>query len=580
MFKILFLCSGNSGRSLMAQEFAKYYAPAGISIVSASDKYYKLNEYAITVMNEMNYKIPSQNMVILDDLVSETFDIVITLCNKAREMCPEFPGSPAKIHWPLVDPSSKRDKAESLMSFRIVRDEIKSRVMSLFKHGFVNSIREIRLTLGSLLNNLTDGVMAHDVERRIFFFNKSAEKITGFSNEDVIGKDCHEVFPNKFCGGDCSFCDERRSSSNKLHYHRTFRRKSGEQRNLEMTVVNLKPPNNMASGALVVFRDISEVIHLRKRLENSRGFNGIIGRHPSMTRVYKIIRELADVKVPILIQGETGSGKDLVANALHQLSSRSASPFVPINCGALPEGTLESELFGHVRGAFTGAIRDRKGRFEIAEGGTIFLDEIGEVSPAMQVKLLRVLQEKCFVPVGGEKVVNVDARVICATNRDLKLLTQQGLFREDLYYRLAVVPINLPSLREKTSDIILLAEHFLDKYSADIGKRVTEISKEAQEVLLNYRWPGNVRELSNAIQYAMIKCDNSDGLIESHHLPPEVLETDKFSSQSKKGRPQKVDLEDIEDAMERTDGNKAKAAKLLGISRTTLYRIIEAKSVT
>ena len=492
MFRILFLCTGNSGRSTIASEFSKKIAPDGIEILAASDKKYNLHPDALLVMEESDFDFPKRNKIALNDILSESFDIVITLCNRAREMCPEFPGSPAKLHWPLIDPSNKKDPKESLMAFRLVRDDIKSKVRSLFNNGFINSIREMRLTFGSLLNNLTDGVMAHDMDRKIFFFNKAAEKITGYSYKDVIGKDCHKVFPNKFCGGDCSFCDERGFTSSKIHYPRIFKRKSGEERNLEMTVVNLKPPGNMVSGALVVFRDISEVVHLRKRLDNTRGFKGIIGKHPSMTRIYRIIEEIADVQVPILIQGETGSGKDMVAAALHQHSKRSSGPFVPINCGALPEGTLESELFGHVKGAFTGAIRDRKGRFELSEGGTIFLDEIGEVSSSMQVKLLRVLQEKCFVPVGGEKTIKMDARVICATNRDLKVLTKQGLFREDLYYRLAVMPISLPSLRDRVSDIILLAEHFLDKYSLEIGKKVTDISDSAEEVLLKYNWPGNV----------------------------------------------------------------------------------------
>jgi transcriptional regulator with PAS, ATPase and Fis domain len=248
---------------------------------------------------------------------------------------------------------------------------------------------------------------------------------------------------------------------------------------------------------------------------------------------------------------------------------------VPINCGALPEGTLESELFGHVKGAFTGAIRDRKGRFELAEGGVIFLDEIAEVSHSMQVKLLRVLQEKCFVPVGGEKTIKMNARVICATNKDLKLLTQQGLFREDLYYRLAVVPINLPSLREKESDIRLLIEHFLDKYSVEIGKHVRDISHEALSVMVNYHWPGNVRELSNAVQYAMIKCNSGKGILEVEHLPPEILEYTGRETFTRAGRPQKINADNAREALEKTGGNKAKAAKLLNVSRTTLYRLLE-----
>lgn len=573
-FRILFLCTGNTGRSIIASEFAKKFASASIEIIAASDNNNKLHKQAISVMEELGIAIPESNKHRLNDIISESFDLIVTLCNNAREICPEFPGSPAKLHWPLADPAKVDNATERIEAFRATRDDIKSKVKSLFHIGFVDSIRDIRLTLGSLLNSLTDGVMAHDMDRRIFFFNKAAEKITGYSYREVIGRDCHEVFPNRFCGGDCSFCENRSFSSKRIQYQRIFKRKSGEERNLEMTVVNLKPPHNMIKGALVVFRDVSDVVHLRKRLDNSRGFNGIIGKHPSMINIYKIIKEIADVQAPILIQGETGSGKDMVATALHQLSKRSSGPFVPINCGALPEGTLESELFGHVKGAFTGAIRDRKGRFELAEGGAIFLDEIGEVSPTMQVRLLRTLQERCFVPVGGEKTIKMNARVICATNRDLKMLTQQGLFREDLYYRLAVIPVYMPSLRERADDIILLAEHFLDKYSVEMSKKVIDISEEAKKALLNYNWPGNVRELSNAIQYAMIKCVNTSGVINVEHLPLEILESQNTNKKSQFGRPPKVNEYDVKDALDKAGGNKALAARILGVSRTTLYRLL------
>jgi transcriptional regulator with PAS, ATPase and Fis domain len=247
---------------------------------------------------------------------------------------------------------------------------------------------------------------------------------------------------------------------------------------------------------------------------------------------------------------------------------------VPVNCGALPEGTLESELFGHVKGAFTGAVHDRKGRFALAEGGTVFLDEIGEISPATQIKLLRVIQEKNYMPVGGERSVKADVRVICATNKDLKLLTHQGFFRTDLFYRLAVMPIQLPPLREKSSDIPLLVEFFLDKFAVDTGKRVKEISPEALELMLHYDWPGNVRELMNAIQYAMVKCRT--GVLDVAQLPPEIREKNEEMPASKAGRPPKLESETVSDALRTSGGNRAEAARLLGVSRTTLYRFLES----
>lgn len=578
MFRILFLCTGKSGRSTMAAAFAEQFAYKHVEIISAADKRHKLSDEAREAMSDINIELPDKVKNSLADIKNGNFDLVITLCNKAREICPIFPGSPARVHWPLLDPESVIDDKERKEKYIQTRDELRSKIDSLLNCGFIESMRETRLLFKTLLNNLTDGIFAHDLDRKIFFVNDAALKITGYKREEIIGKDCHLVFPGRFCGGDCSFCDDSRISNPKYRFSRLFVRKNGDRLNLEMSIVTLAPPGDRVIGVLVIFRDISEVIHLKKRLEESRGFHGIIGRHISMQKVFDSIRELADVNVPILIQGETGTGKELVATALHQISKRSSGPFVPVNCGALPEGTLESELFGHVKGAFTGAVHDRKGRFELAEGGTLFLDEIGEISQAMQVKLLRVLQENCFVPVGGEKLINVNVRVICATNRDLRMLTKQGLFREDLYYRLAVVPVNMPTLRERQSDIRTLVEYFLDKFSGDIGRKVRDISPDALEILENYNWPGNVRELSNAMQYSMIKCEEGN-VIQPFHLPPEILDYTAKSDPVTIGRPKTINSDTVKEVLERTGGNKAKAAKILGISRTSIYRLLNSELV-
>ncbi len=577
MLKILFLCTGKSGRSQMASAFARSIAPKYIEITAASEEHYELDPTVRRIMNEIQFDVPQKVETKLEEIKSVPFDIVVTLCNKAKEMCPIFPGSPARIHWPLADPLSF--ETNRLQHFRIIRDELKQRVDALFKFGFIDSIREMRLLFGSLLENMTDGVMAHDMDRRIFYFNAAAQKITGYTVGEVIGRDCHEVFPGRFCGGDCSFCDEKNLSEMKENYPQEFTRKDGEIRNLDMTVVTLNPPNNKMIGAMIIFRDNSEVIQLRRKLAHSRGMSSLVGHHASMKKVFDAINRLADVTVPILIQGETGTGKEVVAEALHKLSGRADKPFVPVNCSALPEGTLESELFGHIKGAFTGAIRDHKGRFELAENGTIFLDEIGELPLSIQVKLLRVLQEKSFMPVGGEKAVQLKARVICATNKDLKKLTQEGKFREDLYYRLAVVPINLPTLSERRSDIPLLAEHFIEQYSVDIGKKIKGIAPDAIALLMKYDWPGNVRELSNAIQYAMIKCNSRNAVITVKHLPPEIIEYTRQDKGPKVGRPVKTSYENVLKTLKETGGNKAKTAKILNISRTTLYRIIQSKKV-
>jgi PAS domain S-box-containing protein len=581
MIRILYICTGNSGRSMMAASFTRKMAPRDLEIVCAGDSGGELHPIALRTLTEMGEKPQDFKVHELQEIQYQLFDVVVTLCNHANEICPTFPGSPARINWPLMDPAKMNASEEQMLdAFYMLRDEIRQRVESLFHHDFFRSMQQSRRTLSTLLDNLTDGVLAHDFERRIFFFNKAAEEITGFEYSEVVGRDCHEVFPARFCGENCSFCENPADPiQSKLRYPRTFITRKGERRDLEMSVVIINAPlNEKTGGALVIFRDITEIVHLRHQLENSRGFCGMVGRHASMQEVFDTIRELADINVPILIQGESGTGKEMVATALHQLSKRSDGPFVPVNCGALPEGTLESELFGHVKGAFTGAVHDRKGRFALAEGGTIFLDEIGEISPATQVKLLRVIQEKSYMPVGGEKSVRADVRVICATNKDLKQLTRQGRFRSDLYYRLAVMPIHLPALRERGSDVSLLANFFLERFSSDTGRSIREISPKAIELLNRYPWPGNVRELGNAIQYAMVKCRS--GLLDTEHLPPEIRDFAAPATTTRAGRPPKLDPETVEKVLRESGRNRSEAARLLGVSRPTLYRFLEKHNLS
>ena len=571
MSRILFLCTGNSGRSQIAQAYAKRIAPPHVELFSAGDAHHDLAPMAKKVAREAGLELPDQVEYTTEKIITMAFDIVVTLCNQARESCPSLPGSPARIHWGLPDPS--KAIGDPATSYIEVREEIAKRVTAFFDHGFFRSILQMRHTFGAILDNLTDGVMAHDLSRRVFFFNRAAQKITGYNYEDVVGRDCHEVFPGRFCGGNCSYCDDSGTLNTKLHYPVTLTQKGGKKREVEMSVVPIHTEKDQVEGALVIFRDITEVTKLRRVVNGDKGFHGIIGRDPKMRKVFNAIIELANVDVPVLIQGESGTGKEMVAYSLHLLSNRSPERFVPINCGALPEGTLESELFGHVRGAFTGAVRDKKGRFELANKGTLFLDEVGEIPPAMQVKLLRVLQEKSFMPVGGEKSIHVNVRVISAGNKDLKALTAKRLFREDLYYRLAVIPINLPPLRERVGDIPLLVDHFIEKFSSKTGRGNLQVSKQAMEMLTTYNWPGNIRELRNAIQYALIKCKGST--IETAHLPPEVSISELAKPvRSGPGRRPKLTPEAVENALRKAGGNKAKAARALGVSRTTLYRYL------
>jgi transcriptional regulator with PAS, ATPase and Fis domain len=353
----------------------------------------------------------------------------------------------------------------------------------------------------------------------------------------------------------------------------------GESRIVDAQIRPLRALDGRWVGVAAMFHDVTREFALARRVGEVQSFAGIIGRDEKMQEVFDLIRDVADSTVPILLRGESGTGKELVAAAIHHEGPRANKPFVAVNCGALPEGLLESELFGHVRGSFTGAIRDKKGRFEIADGGTIFLDEIGDVSPAMQVRLLRVLQEGVIQRVGSETPVRVDVRVISATHRDLQKEIAAGRFREDLFYRLNVVPIWLPPLRERLADITLLVTHLLARFLAEMHRdNAVRISPEAMDQLLTYDWPGNVRELQNWLQYALVKCHGAE--IRPEHLPSaRMLSRTPVAATSTANQPPRhapLTIERVRAALHNCHGNRREAASTLGVARATLYRFFAA----
>jgi len=427
-----------------------------------------------------------------------------------------------------------------------------------------------RRNLEYILNNLKEGILAHDMDRKILFFNDAAEEITGIKREEVLGRDCHEAFGAPFCGQRCSFCADSPPSQEKCEHTINLTTPDGRNRVIEMSVIMMKDENDEEIGALSTFRDMTELLDLKMDSGKLFSFSNIIGRDSKMVDVFRQIRDVTQYDFPVHISGETGTGKELVAHAIHNESRRGGAPFVPINCGALPEGLIESELFGHVKGAFSGAIRDKKGRFELADSGTVFLDEISELPKLMQVKLLRFLQEGSFEKVGGEKTTSVDVRVISATNKDLKKEVQRGNFREDLYYRLNVIPITVPPLRERKNDIPLLVEHFLGQLPEIDKIEKPAISDDALAMMMDYRWPGNVRELQNAVQFSIVRCRG--GAIQPDDLPMELKEF--IVEKPHRGPSRKLDAVMVKAALTKTGGNKAKAAKLLGVGRATLYRFL------
>ena len=439
--------------------------------------------------------------------------------------------------------------------------------------------------LERILDNLKEGIIAHDMQRRIFFFNMEAERITGYQRAEVIGRDCHRAFGTPFCGDKCSFCEPGPAPTPHCEYATNIFRRNGEARRIEMSVTLMTDDDDTPIGVLACFRDVTDFLALQIQARKLTSFGNIVGQDIKMLQVFQQISEVAAYDYPVHICGETGTGKELVATAIHHESHRAGAPFVPVNCGALPETLIESELFGHVKGAFSGAIRDKKGRFELADGGTLFLDEIAELSRPMQVKLLRFLQEGRFVRVGGEKETAVSVKIISATNKDLKKEVEKGPFREDLYYRLNVIPIRLPPLRERRNDIPLLVNHFLNEASQQYGKKLARVADETLSVLIDYDWPGNVRELQNAIQFAIVKSGGriitpadlplelTDRRLPNHPISPSgsAIAPGPLS----RGPRGKLDAHSVRSALRETGGNKARAARILGVGRATLYRFLE-----
>ncbi len=427
--------------------------------------------------------------------------------------------------------------------------------------------------LERILDNFPDGIVAHDTRRRIVYFNRAAEEITGFTRENVLGKDCHEAFGTPFCGERCGFQETPPDNWLDRFYPLNIVTRDGGRRRVELTVSGMYDEEDIFAGVIAVLKDVTDITGLKMQLGHLRSFSGIIGRSPEMIHVFEQVQALAVNDYPVHITGETGTGKEMVAAALHNESRRGGGPFVTVNCAALPEGVLESELFGHVKGAFTGAVRDKKGRFELAHFGTLFLDEVADLPKAMQAKLLRVLQEGTFERVGDESSVSVDVRILSAANRDLKREVAGGRFRDDLYYRLNVVPVRLPPLRERKTDIPLLAEHFIARAEEE-GQAAAALSGEALSKMMEYSWPGNVRELQSAVRFALVR--SGGGVITPGHLPPELRDGIGGATGSRR----KLEAEMVRSALDKTGGNKARAARLLGVGRATLYRFLKDEDVS
>ncbi len=431
---------------------------------------------------------------------------------------------------------------------------------------------QYRKNLEAIFRSLKDAILTVDSKGRIIEANQAVENTCGFSPKQIIGKKFSEI--QSPCLKSCHrvLVDTLKSKKTIDEYRIECSHDDRPRQIMLLSCSPLTDRQNRFMGAVLVARDITRLTDLERELRERHQFHNIIGKSKKMQEIYRTLEDLVNTDTTVLITGESGTGKELVAKALHYAGIRANKPLVKVNCSALAENLLESELFGHVKGAFTGAIRDKKGRFELANGGSILLDEIGDMSPRIQLRLLRVLQEREIERVGDSTPIVIDVRVLAATNRNLVEKVRQGEFREDLYYRLKVIEISLPPLRDRREDIVLFIDHFCGLFNKRFNKNIEGVSENVLRIFMRYPWHGNVRELEHAIEHAFVLCRGRTITVE--HLPAEISEYTENKDLFYKKRPPEGP-ENIINALNKTDWNKAKAARLLGISRQTVYRTIE-----
>lgn len=504
-------------------------------------------ESGVTVLREIKTRFPAIQVVMITGR-------------------PEVESAAEAVRLGAFDYLTKPVRPETLMA--VCRHALHSKKM--------NDERELyRANLDAIFRTVSDSIIMVDRDGKLVQFNATAGRSCGYTKE-MIGKEAAAICLG--CGGVCRSALQETLQSTASKEMRRFecRASDGKTRIVTFTSTPVIELDGSLGGAVAVIRDETRLVDLERSLQKRGQFHAIIGVSAPMQRIYSLIEALADVPTTVLINGESGTGKELVAAALHSAGMRAHGPFIKVNCSALSESLLESELFGHVRGAFTGAIADKEGRFQKAHGGTLFLDEIGDISPAIQMRLLRVLQESEFERVGDSTPIKVDVRIVAATNQNLADKVSRGLFRQDLYYRLNVVRLVVPSLRERLDDLEALVVHFISKFNTKFVRDITGVSDDVMDVFHKHTWPGNVRELEHAVEHAVILCKT--GIITVQDLPQDLLDVLQAGdtttlTHADSATASHVPLT-IEEALEATNGNKTRAARLLGISRRTIYRHI------
>jgi PAS domain S-box-containing protein len=445
-------------------------------------------------------------------------------------------------------------------------------------------IQDIKNQTKIILDSIADGVFTVDSDWKITSFNRAAEKITGIKKEEAIGRYCWEVFKASICEKDCSMKRTIKTGRPIINQHVFIVNSKGDRIPISISTAILKDKNGSVIGGAETFRDLSVVEQLRKQLAKQHTFYDIISKNREMQRLFEMLELVSENDTTVLLEGESGTGKELFARAIHFLSQRKKGPIITVNCGALPDTLLESELFGYKAGAFTDAKKDKPGRFAQAENGTLFLDEIGDISPMLQMRLLRVLQEKVYEPLGSTTSKKADVRIVAATNKNLEELVQQGLFREDLYYRINIVKLFLPPLRERKEDIPLLVEHFLRRFNSLRAKEIQGLSHKAMNILMSYDFPGNIRELENIVEYATVVCKNH--WVGKRHLPETLhqkIDLRKIAAPEEitESGPslEAVEKDIIYKTLKKNNWNRKLTAAQMGVHPSTLWRKIKRLNI-